>query len=148
VAPERIWVITAGPHAELVHRQLPSLPKEQIVGEPCGRDTAACIVLGAALVAGRDPDATMIVTPAGHAIEPEAEFRRAVHGAAQLAAEHPSALITCGIPPTYPATGYGYIHRGEELTGRQGIPVYRVRAFREKPKEELARQYFASGEYF
>src|SRR5690242_13473814 len=79
VAPERIWVITAGPHAEMVHQQLPSLPRGQIVGEPCGRDTAACIGLGAALVAGRDPDATMIVTPADHVIEPEAEFRRAVH---------------------------------------------------------------------
>ena len=77
-----------------------------------------------------------------------AEFRRAVRAAASVAAEHPDALITFGIPPTFPATGYGYIHRGAEVARRQGVPVFRVSAFREKPAADLAEQFVACGEYF
>src|SRR5262249_57831130 len=101
---------------------------DHIVGEPIGRDTAACIGLGAALIAREDPEATMIVMPADHAIEPVQEFRRAVHAAAQLADEFPDALITFGIRPTSPATGYGYIHRGEFVVERQGAKSLRVEA--------------------
>ena len=147
VAPAGIWVITAAMHREETARQLPALAAEHIIGEPCGRDTAACIGLGAALLVREDPDAVMLVTPADHVIEPVQEFRRAVHGAQQMAQEHPQALITFGIPPTYPATGYGYIHRGEEVANRQGIGVFRVQAFREKPAHDVAEQFVASGEY-
>lgn len=146
--PERTWVITAAPHCEQVHEQLPQLAPQRIVGEPCGRDTAACIGLGAALIARQDPDAVMIVTPADHVIEPAALFRQAVHVAAQMAEEHPQALITMGIVPTFPATGYGYIHRGAELAHRQGTTVYKVSSFREKPSQKLAEEYVVSGEYF
>src|SRR5439155_19871622 len=114
----------------------------------CGRDTAACIGLGAALIARADPDAVMVVTPADHVIEPMEEFRRALRAAVVVADEHPHALLTFGIRPTGPATGYGYVHRGEALAKRQGVPVYRVQAFREKPAPELAEQYVASGEYY
>jgi mannose-1-phosphate guanylyltransferase len=148
VAPERTWVITAEPYVDEVKRQLPALRGEQIVGEPCGRDTAACIGLGAALIARSDPSATMLVMPADHVIEPMQEFRRAIHVSEQVAEEHPNALITFGITPTFPAIGYGYIHRGAEVPGRQGAAVYRVQAFREKPALELAEQFFASGEYY
>lgn len=147
-APERTWVITAAAHRDEVARQLSGLPEEQIIGEPVGRDTAACIALGAALIAARDPDAVMLVMPADHVIEPVQEFRRAVHAAEQLANEHPQALITFGVRPTYPATGYGYIHRGEEVSGRQGVSVFRVRTFREKPGHDLAERFVASGEFF
>jgi mannose-1-phosphate guanylyltransferase len=148
VPAERIWVITAAAHLDETARQLPALAADQIVGEPCGRDTAACIGLGAALIARRDPDAVMLVMPADHVIEPVQEFRRAVHAAEQTAEEHLSALITFGIPPTYPATGYGYIHRGRETAQRQGLGVYRVQQFREKPKYEDAERYLVSGEYY
>src|SRR5262249_25005732 len=124
------------------------LVADQVVGEPCGRDTAACIGLGAALIARHDPAGVMIVMPADHVIEPAQEFRRAAQAAEQLADENPTALITFGIVPTYPATGYGYIHRGTEIPGRLGATVYRVHAFREKPDAELAEQFIASGEYF
>jgi mannose-1-phosphate guanylyltransferase len=90
----------------------------------------------------------MLVTPADHVIEPAQEFRRAVHVAELMAEEHPSALITFGIPPAYPATGYGYIHRGAEVAQRQGIAVYQVQAFREKPTAELAERFVQSGEYY
>ncbi len=90
----------------------------------------------------------MIVTPADHVIEPVQEFRRAAHVAALMAEEHPSALVTFGIPPLYPAVGYGYIHRGAEAASRQGIGVYRVQAFKEKPVADVAERDVASGEYY
>src|SRR5262245_23794352 len=101
VPPERTWIITGAAYVAETARQLPQLPSDRIVGEPAGRDTAACIALGAALVARTDPQATMIVTPADHVIEPVQEFRRAVHVAEQTVAEHPTALVTFGIPPTF-----------------------------------------------
>jgi mannose-1-phosphate guanylyltransferase len=147
-SPGQIWVITAAAHRAEVARQLLELAEQHLIGEPCGRDTAACIGLGAALIACEDPSAVLVVTPADHVIEPVQEFRRAVHVAAQMAEEYPQALVTFGIPPTYPATGYGYIHRGAVAARRQGIDVYRVQAFREKPSHDLAERFVASGEYF
>jgi mannose-1-phosphate guanylyltransferase len=148
VPAERSWVITGDNYKEEVARQLPTVSDDRIVGEPCGRDTAACIGLGAALIARQEPDATIVVMPADHVIEPVQEFRRAAHAAEQLAAEHPEALLTIGISPTYPATGYGYIQRGPEIAGRQGVAAFRVKAFREKPKHDAAEQFLASGDYF
>src|SRR6476659_1795084 len=103
VPAERTWVITGEPHVAEARKQLPELPADHVVGEPFGRDTAACIGLGAALIAQADPSATMIVMPADHVIEPVREFERAVHAAAAFADEFPDALLTFGIPPTYPA---------------------------------------------
>jgi mannose-1-phosphate guanylyltransferase len=147
-SPDRIWVITSGQHREETLNQLPQLSPDHVVGEPCGRDTAACIGLGAALIAKQDPSAVMLVTPADHVIEPVQEFRRAAHVAEQMAEDHPGALITFGIPPTFPSTGYGYIQRGAEVANRLGVPVYRVLAFQEKPKPDVAERFFQSGEYF
>jgi mannose-1-phosphate guanylyltransferase len=148
VPAERTWIITADDHCPETARQIPALPQDRIIGEPSGRDTAACIGLGAALIARQDPTGVMLVMPADHVIEPVQEFRRAAHVAEQMAEENPSALITFGIPPSYPATGYGYIHRSSEVANRQGISVYRVQAFREKPAPEVAERFLASGKYF
>ncbi len=148
VPPERTWVITSAQHKAEVALHLPDLPQERIIGEPCGRDTAACIGLGAALIHQDDPDAVMMVTPADHVIEPVQEFRRAAHVAEQMVAENPQCLVTFGIPPTHAATGYGYIERGPEIKGRLGLRVFRVASFREKPAAELAEQWVASGNYF
>jgi mannose-1-phosphate guanylyltransferase len=148
VAPERTWVITALMHKGEVTRELPRLVPDQVIGEPYGRDTAACIGLGAALIRQADPDAVMLVTPADHVIEPALDFQRAVRVAEQVIAKQPKVLVTFGIVPTFPATGYGYIQRGEELARPDGIGVYRVRAFREKPTHDVAERFVASGEYF
>src|SRR3954447_15719779 len=148
VPAEATWVMTGAQHRAEAARELPHVPESQVIGEPAGRDTAPCIALGAALIARRDRDAVMLVTPADHVIEPAREFQRAAQAAAQAAEEHPHALITFGIPPAYPATGYGYIHRGPEVARRQNVPVYQVEAFREKPAAELAEQFVASGEYY
>jgi mannose-1-phosphate guanylyltransferase len=148
VPADRTWVITSAQHREEACNQLPQLPGERVIGEPCGRDTAVCIGLGATLIARQDPDAIMMVMPADHVIEPAQDFRRAVHVAEQMAQEQPTALITFGIMPTYPATGFGYIHRADEVGRRQGIAVHRVAAFREKPNAELAERFVSSGDYF
>jgi mannose-1-phosphate guanylyltransferase len=148
IPPERTRVITAQAYCDETGRQLPTLQADRIVGEPVGRDTAPCIGLAAALVAREDADAVLLVTPADHVIEPVQQFRAAVHVAARLAEENPTALITFGISPTFPSTGYGYIHRGELAACRQGIDIFRVRGFREKPAADLAERFVASGEYY
>jgi mannose-1-phosphate guanylyltransferase len=148
IAPERVWVLTGAAHVGEARTQLPELPAEQIVGEPAGRDTAACIGLGAALIAKQDPAATIIVLPADHVIEPAVEFQRAALAAEQFANDQPDALLTFGIPPTYPATGYGYIHRGAEIGTRNGVAAAAVRAFREKPDGDTAERFVQSGDYY
>jgi mannose-1-phosphate guanylyltransferase len=148
VPPDRSWVITSEAHRQVTRSQLSQVPADQVIGEPVGRDTAACIGLGAALVARRDPAAIMVVMPADHVIEPAQAFCRAVQVAEQMAVEHPSALITFGVLPTFPSTGYGYIHRGPETASPQGIPVRRVQEFREKPTADVAAGFLASGEFY
>ncbi len=147
VPPERCWVVTGAAYIDETAAQLPELSRDRIVGEPCRRDTAPCVGLGAALIANTDPDATIVVMPADHLIEPEREFQRAVHAAEQFAEEFPEALFTFGIPPTFPSTGYGYIQRGAKASERSGIALYAVKGFQEKPSADLAEQYVASGNY-
>src|SRR5579884_992068 len=148
VAARRCWVVTGEGYRDETQKQLPELPADHIVGEPCGRDTAAAIGLGAALIARTDADAVMLVTPADHVIEPTQEFRRAVHVAEQMAVENPGALVTFGIVPTFPSTGYGYIHRGPQFAQRQGLTVNRVQRFEEKPDADRAEEFVVSGEYY
>ncbi len=142
------WIMTAATHTAECARQLPELLADHIIGEPMGRDTAPCIGVAAALMAREDPDAVMLVMPADHVIEPAQEFRRAALVAQQMASENPGALVTLGIPPTYPAVGFGYIQRGPEVVQRQGLPVFRVKSFREKPSLETAQEFLATGQYY
>ncbi len=147
IPPERIWVLTAAAHRDEAAHQLPEVPNSQIVGEPIGRDTAACVALGAALIQRQDANATVVVTPADHLIEPARLFQNTLLAAEQYLTEYPQALLTFGIPPTFPSTGYGYIHRGEALGRRQGIDGFRVQRFEEKPPAERAERFLQSGEY-
>ena len=148
VPPERTWVVTGEAYRAETVAQLPELPADHVVGEPMGRDTAACIGLGAALIARVDADATMMVMPADHVIEPVAEFGRAALAAEQFANDYPNALLTFGIPPTYPAIGYGYIRRGKELGTRNGVGIAAATQFMEKPVFAVAEEYVASGDYY
>ena len=147
VPPERTWVMTGAAYTTETATQLPEVPAGQIVGEPCRRDTAPCVGLGAALIAATDSDATIAVMPADHVIEPEREFHRALHAAEQFADEFPESLFTFGIVPTFASTGYGYIHRGAKAAERSGVPLFAVREFKEKPSAEVAAGFVASGEY-
>jgi mannose-1-phosphate guanylyltransferase len=147
VPPERIFIITGADQAEASRDQLPELPPGNVVAEPAPRDTAPCVALAAALVASRDPGGTMIVMPADHVIEPVDAFRTSLRAAIEVVESDPSTLVTFGITPDRPETGYGYIERGERLDTPLGIPAYRVRQFREKPDLPTAKQFLAAGSF-
>lgn len=149
VAPQQIWAITTAELLPQVSEHLAGLvPAQNLIGEPMGRDTAPCIGLAAALIARQCPQAVMIAAPADHLIEPVTSFRRTIQAAVLLAREFPEALVTLGIVPSWPATGYGYIRRGASLGQRLGVNAYRVAQFQEKPDRATAEQFCASGEYF
>lgn len=147
VAPDRILVITGSDQAEAVRAQLPEVPPENVVAEPCPRDTAACVGLAAEIVARRDPEGTMIVMPADHVIQPAEVFLKTVRGAVSLIDEDPTVFVTFGVKPTHPETGYGYIERGPTLGHREGIAVHKVVRFREKPDKETAESFLATGRF-
>lgn len=141
--PQHTWVITSAHYLDQVAEELPDLPRSNLVGEPMGRDTANAIGLAAELIARRDSDATMAVFTADHLIEPQECFAAAIRTGLDAAETHKEALVTFGITPASPHTGYGYLRRGPAVSGG----VYRVAEFKEKPSPEVAEQYVASGEY-
>jgi len=145
--PERILIITNEAQAAETRRQLPGLPAEQIVGEPEGRDTAACIGFAAMLLRAHDPDAIMAVTPADHLIEPASRYHEALRAAAEVAAKR-RMLVTFGIPPAEPSTLFGYIERGEPFDDPCPFPAFKVARFREKPDRDTARTYVDSGRFY
>jgi len=147
--PERIYVCTGAAHADAVYEALPELPRDNLLGEPEGRDTANAVGFAAAVLLKRDADAVVAVVTADHVIEPIAEFQKSLKLAFEVAAEQPNALITFGIIPTYGHTGLGYIHRGEMLPLKSGAKgAYRVLAFREKPDKATADRYVESERYY
>jgi len=141
---DKILVITNAEYVEQVAEALPQLPRENIVGEPEGRDTANAIALACELLAGRDEDSTMAVFTADHVIRPMDCFARAINLACDAAERFPDALVTFGIRPTWPHTGLGYIHC--ERTPIDG--VFNVEGFKEKPDHMTARRYVESGIYY
>jgi mannose-1-phosphate guanylyltransferase len=147
VARERILIITGADQADATRAQLADLPPENVIAEPAPRDTAPCVGLAAGIVAHHDATGTMIVMPADHVIEPASAFRQTVEAAVAVVADDPTALVTFGIKPTRPETGYGYIERDERLETRNGIPVYRVVQFREKPDRATAETFLAAGNF-
>lgn len=147
VPPERTWIITGSDQADAVRSQLPALPVDHVVAEPCPRDTAPCVGLAAAIVARTDPDATMIVMPADHVIEPRELFLKTVRVALSVIDADPTAFVTFGIKPTRPETGYGYIERGALLGTPEGIALHQVKQFREKPDRATAEQFLAAGNF-
>lgn len=147
ISSEQVLIVTNQSLVEPIAAQLPDLPAGAVLGEPCKRDTAPCVGLAAALIARRDPDAVMMVTPADHVIEPTSAFQEAARRALALVESQPEALVTFGIPPTYPAESFGYIERGEPVDGSpEG--TYRVVKFREKPSRTVAEQYLATGDFY
>jgi mannose-1-phosphate guanylyltransferase len=145
VDAQNVYVCTGSSYAEQVLADLPLLGTKQLLGEPMGRDTANAVGFSAAVLHKRDPEASFAVVTADHIIEPVNVFQDALKKAFEAVEKRPEFLVTFGITPTFAATGYGYLQRGEELPGMTG--VFRVKAFKEKPKEELAKQYVSSGEY-
>lgn len=142
VPAENILVVTNEQYRALVAEQLPGLAPGQILGEPLGRNTAPCIAYAAFRIRAASPFSAMIVTPADHLITNEEEFARSIGEAVDFACGN-DAIMTIGIEPTRPDTGYGYIQVADR---REGIS--KVKTFTEKPNEELARVFVDSGEFF
>lgn len=143
-APANVFVVTARPYSRAVARQLPDVPAANIIGEPMGRGSGPAIGLAAALLDG-EADDVLAFLPADHHIADPAGFRRALLAAEEVARQ--SYLVTLGIRPTGPFTGYGYIQQGEELGGHHGLSAYRVARFTEKPDAATARAFVESGQY-
>ncbi len=143
VPVENIYVITANEYLGITHQQLPHLPKENILGEPFRKNTAPCIAYISFKLQQINPEASLIVAPADHLILQEENFLDVCTEALGFV-NHFNALITIGIQPTYPNTGYGYIqHEGIEAAPS----VYKVKTFTEKPNKELAQTFIASGDF-
>jgi mannose-1-phosphate guanylyltransferase len=144
IPPERILVVTAAIQAQSIRQQLPQIPPQNILVEPEGRNTAPCIALAALYLKHLEPAATMVVMPADHLIKNTNHFQQAITAAASLA-DNGDYLVTLGIEPRYPETGYGYILLAEEVKRTAGLEAHRVKCFTEKPKLEQAQKYLATG---
>lgn len=142
--PEQVYVIANGDYAAVVRAELPELPAANFMAEPCARDTANAVGLAAHLLAARDPGGTMGIFTADHIIEPADTFRTVVRRGFEIADDHPDALVTFGIVPRSPHTGYGYLRRGQPLAPG----VHEVLQFKEKPDRATAEAYLACGEYY
>lgn len=142
---ENILVVTSQAYKELVKEHIPELKPEQILAEPFRRNTAPCIAFANKWIEERSQDANIIVTPADHLIINEIEFRNAINSGIEFVSSH-DALLTLGIRPNRPETGYGYI-QAENKEGNKS-QFKKVKTFTEKPNAELARVFFESGEFF
>lgn len=148
VDPAHLFVVTGTQYAGIVAEQLPAMPTDQILVEPSGRNTAPAIGLAALHVRRHAPDAVMIVLSSDHFIGDPAAFRAALAGAARAASA--GHIVTLGIEPTFPNTGYGYIQRGAQLDidPTLELPVFAVHQFLEKPNRSTAESFLADGGYY
>ncbi len=147
VPVDRILVLTNQVLMGPVREQLPELPAANVIGEPLRRDTAAAVALAALLCRKRYGDPVIAVLTADHLIKPVELFQKTLLSAAAAAAAEP-VLYTFGIRPTYAATCYGYLERGEKITQDQGVEHYRLLRFKEKPDKATAREYLETGRYY
>ncbi len=143
--PERVLVVTGRDHVAQLQADAPQLPAENFIVEPFGQNTGPAVGLAAVHVLQRDPQAVLAVLTADHYIADVEKFRRVLQVGAQVAQD--GYIVTLGISPTFPATGYGYIQRGEPLVRLGGFQVYHAEAFTEKPNLETAAQFLLSGLY-
>ena len=145
VPQERRYICTSEHFRGAIRAALPSFGDAQILGEPMGRDTLNAVGLTAAVLQRTDPDAVFAVLTADHLIEPQDLFARRLDEGFRLVEKDPARLVTFGITPTFPATGYGYVERGAAIPGADD--AYRARRFVEKPDRERAEAYVASGDF-
>lgn len=147
VPPERIWVITNDRYVSLVRQQLPEVPQNNIVGEAVAKNTGPCVALAAALIHEQDPEGTMAVLPADHLISQTDSFL-SILKTADTKAREGHHLVTIGIQPDRPETGYGYIEFDKDSSeSYRGPAIKKVTQFREKPDQQTARQFIESGNF-
>jgi mannose-1-phosphate guanylyltransferase len=143
------WIITNALLADAVREQLPEIPAENVVGEPCKRDTAPCVGLAAAMIRRIDPNGTMVVMPSDHVIASHEKFQSAIAAGEKLIDEDPTRIVTFGIKPTYPAESFGYIERDESgKIKADGVNAFAVKQFREKPDQATAQKYLDAGTFY
>ncbi|MDZ7844087.1 MAG: mannose-1-phosphate guanylyltransferase [Anaerolineales bacterium] len=143
--PDRILIVTVKEQAGHLQAQYPEIPEENYLLEPLPRGTASVVGMAAAALQDRDPQAVMAVLTADHIIPQQDLFQQALSGAYEVARD--DYLVTLGISPTYPATGYGYIKQGSSLGSYQGLDVYTAEQFTEKPDQDRAEKMLDSGDY-
>ncbi|ADB41168.1 mannose-1-phosphate guanylyltransferase [Spirosoma linguale] len=145
--PENIFIVTSSLYKDLCQQQLPQLSDDQVLCEPVARNTAPCIAYACYKIAQQDPEANIVVAPADHIILKEEEFKRTIQTALD-ATKGQDILVTLGIQPSRPDTGYGYIqYVAEEGESAEKSALRRVKTFTEKPHLELAQQFLESGEF-
>ncbi|MBI4835729.1 MAG: hypothetical protein HY817_00555 [Candidatus Abawacabacteria bacterium] len=150
VSPDQVWLSGNAKHADLLKKDLPELNTEQIILETAKRDNAAAICLSQLLMnkAGIDANEVIVMLPCDHRISNEEEFRTLIQNGEAFLKANPEYLVTIGIVPTHPETGYGYIaHNQKALSQQNDVPVLAVEQFVEKPNIEKAKEYVASGKY-
>ncbi|MGN0086572.1 MAG: mannose-1-phosphate guanylyltransferase [Alloprevotella sp.] len=146
IPPENVWVVTSADYAALVAEQLPDVPAENILLEPCRRNTAPCICYVSWKIKARNPKASVVVAPSDHIIADVEAFRKAVAESLSFAAET-DAIVTIGITPTRPETGYGYIKADLSYASSRRENIFRVDAFKEKPTLEVAEEYLRQKQF-
>lgn len=144
---ENVWVVTSADYAALVKEQLPMIPDENILREPCRRNTAPCIAYAAWKIKKRDPHANMVVTPSDHYVTDVQEFRRVIKSSLKFVGDS-DAILTLGMKPTRPETGYGYIEAVLGASTLSNKEIYRVDSFKEKPDYDTAKSYIAKNNFY
>lgn len=144
---ENFWIVTSGKYAALVHEQLPQIPERQILKEPCRRNTAPCIAYVSWAIKAKNPHANIVVTPSDHIVVNVEEFATCISSCLKFSSETDS-IITLGIKPDHPETGYGYIQADLSYASPTNKNIFRVNAFKEKPDYELAKLYIKENNYF
>ena len=145
VDQSNISIVSTGDQVPHIREQLPWISSDNLILEPVGKNTAPCIALSALHLQQIDPDAVMVVAPSDHLITHTDRFVTVMQDAVKTVLENPSALVTLGIAPTYPSTGYGYIQKGISIDTERG--VYKVRTFAEKPDYETAVKFLSTNEF-
>ena len=146
-APENVWVVTNKSYVDIVREQLPDMPVSNILCEPCRRNTAPCIAYVSWRIKSKDPKANIVVTPSDHIVMNVTEFRRVVNSCLKFTGES-DAIVTLGMKPTRPETGYGYIQADLSSSTLRNKEIFRVDSFREKPDLDTAKQYISKNNYF
>ena len=147
VSAENVWVVTNKSYADTVAGQLPDMPRDHILCEPCRRNTAPCIAYVSWRIKSKDPKANIVVSPSDHVVMDVAEFRRVVTDCLKFTSES-DAIVTLGMKPTRPETGYGYIEANLSANSLRNKEIFRVDSFREKPDLKTAQQYISKNNYF
>lgn len=147
VPDENVWVVTSAVYGDMVAEQLPMIPKKNILLEPCRRNTAPCIAYVSWRIKAQDPYANMVVTPSDHVVMDVPEFRRVIESALSFTLES-DAIVTLGMKPNRPETGYGYIQADLSSASVRNNEIFRVDSFREKPDVATAKRYIQQNNYF